>query len=202
MGRVAVEDPIAGTLSYRKLLIGARILGEQADAARAGGQADRPDAAERQRRGGDADGADVGRPRAGDDQLHRRRRQRAGRLQGGAGRHHPHLARLHREGPARRADRGRSQKEVKIVYLDDIRADHHARRQAARLLELQEAAGRSASPTTGRRSCSPRARRARRRAWCCPTATCWPTPRRPRRASTSAARTRCSTCCRCSTRSG
>ena len=56
----------------------------KADAARARGQADRPDAAERQRRRGDADGADVGRPRAGDDQLHRRRRQRAGRLQGGA----------------------------------------------------------------------------------------------------------------------
>ena len=29
MGRVAVEDPISGTLSYRKLLIGARVLGEK-----------------------------------------------------------------------------------------------------------------------------------------------------------------------------
>ena len=29
MGRVAVEDPIAGELSYRKLLMGARILGEK-----------------------------------------------------------------------------------------------------------------------------------------------------------------------------
>jgi acyl-[acyl-carrier-protein]-phospholipid O-acyltransferase/long-chain-fatty-acid--[acyl-carrier-protein] ligase len=29
MGRVAVEDPVAGTLSYRKLLMGARILGEK-----------------------------------------------------------------------------------------------------------------------------------------------------------------------------
>ena len=29
MGRVAVEDPLAGTLSYRKLLMGARILGEK-----------------------------------------------------------------------------------------------------------------------------------------------------------------------------
>jgi len=29
MGRVAVEDPIAGTLTYRKLLMGARILGEK-----------------------------------------------------------------------------------------------------------------------------------------------------------------------------
>jgi acyl-[acyl-carrier-protein]-phospholipid O-acyltransferase/long-chain-fatty-acid--[acyl-carrier-protein] ligase len=29
MGRVAVEDPVSGTLSYRKLLMGARILGEK-----------------------------------------------------------------------------------------------------------------------------------------------------------------------------
>src|SRR5215213_2653783 len=29
MGRVAVEDPVAGTLTYRKLLMGARILGEK-----------------------------------------------------------------------------------------------------------------------------------------------------------------------------
>ncbi len=29
MGRVAVEDPVAGTLTYRKLLTGARILGEK-----------------------------------------------------------------------------------------------------------------------------------------------------------------------------
>src|SRR5205085_143927 len=29
MGRVAVEDPIGGALSYRKLLIGARVLGEK-----------------------------------------------------------------------------------------------------------------------------------------------------------------------------
>ena len=59
-----------------------------------------------------------------------------------------------------------------------------------------------ASRTIRPRSCSPPARRARRRASCCPTATSSPTPRRPRRASTSAAPTRCSTCCRCSTRFG
>ncbi|MEX2034616.1 MAG: acyl-[ACP]--phospholipid O-acyltransferase, partial [Xanthobacteraceae bacterium] len=29
MGRIAVEDPVAGTLSYRKLLMGVRILGEK-----------------------------------------------------------------------------------------------------------------------------------------------------------------------------
>jgi acyl-[acyl-carrier-protein]-phospholipid O-acyltransferase/long-chain-fatty-acid--[acyl-carrier-protein] ligase len=32
MGRLAVEDPVAGKLSYRKLLVGARVLGEKLDA--------------------------------------------------------------------------------------------------------------------------------------------------------------------------
>ena len=54
MGRVAVEDPIAGTLTYRKLLMRRAHPRREADAARARGQADRPDAAERQRRRGDA----------------------------------------------------------------------------------------------------------------------------------------------------
>ena len=116
MGRVAVEDPVAGTLTYRKLLMGARILGEKLMPLAPEGKPIGADAAERQRRRGDADGADVGRPRAGDDQLHRRRRQRAGRLPRGEGRHHPDLARLHREGPARRADRraaeGRSRSSI------------------------------------------------------------------------------------------
>jgi acyl-[acyl-carrier-protein]-phospholipid O-acyltransferase / long-chain-fatty-acid--[acyl-carrier-protein] ligase len=72
MGRVAVEDPLAGALSYRKLLLGMRMLGEKLmPLAPEAGR--RRDAAERQRRGGDAAGADVGGPRAGDDQLHRRR---------------------------------------------------------------------------------------------------------------------------------
>ena len=60
-------------------------------------------------------GADVGGPRAGDDQLHRRRGEYSGRLQGRAARHHRHLARLHREGAsstnlvaAHRARRSRS----------------------------------------------------------------------------------------------
>ena len=54
MGRVAVEDPVAGTLTYRKLLMGARILGEKLMPLAPRGQADRRDAAERQRRRGDA----------------------------------------------------------------------------------------------------------------------------------------------------
>ena len=34
MGRVAVEDPVTGTLTYRKLLAGAAVLGRKLDAAR------------------------------------------------------------------------------------------------------------------------------------------------------------------------
>ena len=54
MGRVAVEDPVAGALTYSKLLLGAARARRQADAARERGQGGRRDAAERQRRGGDA----------------------------------------------------------------------------------------------------------------------------------------------------
>ncbi len=38
MGRVAVEDPVSGTLSYRKLLLGVRILGEKLTPYAAEGQ--------------------------------------------------------------------------------------------------------------------------------------------------------------------
>ena len=39
LGRIAVEDPVTGTLTYRKLLIGAARARRQADAARARGRA-------------------------------------------------------------------------------------------------------------------------------------------------------------------
>ncbi len=53
---------------------------QEADAARRARQAGRRDAAERQRRGGHDLRPDVGRPGAGDDQFHRRRRQYPRRL--------------------------------------------------------------------------------------------------------------------------
>ena len=69
-------------------------------------------------------GADVGRPRAGDDQLHRRRRQRPRRLQGGA-RSTPSSPRAP---SSRRASSTRwstrSRRASSIVYLEDVRADH------------------------------------------------------------------------------
>ena len=132
-------------------------------------------------------GADVGRPRAGDDQLHGRRRQHPRRLQGGA-RSTPSSPRAP---SSRRASSTtwspQLEQEVKIVYLEDVRADRHASATSCAACSAPRSRWSRASPTTGPRSCSPRARRARRRASCCPTATCWPTPRRRRRASTSAA---------------
>ena len=59
-----------------------------------------------------------------------------------------------------------------------------------------------ATPTIRRWCCSPRVRRARRKASCCPTAISSPTRRRRWRGSTPTPTTRCSTCCRCSIRSG
>ena len=56
-------------------------------------------------------------------------------------------------------------------------------------------------PMIGRRFCSPRAWRARPRASCCPIAICWPMLRRLPHGSISVARTNYSTCCRCSIRS-
>ena len=55
MNRVAVEDPVTGRADLQAAA--ARRCGArpQADAAGAGGQGGRRDAAERQRRGGDAD---------------------------------------------------------------------------------------------------------------------------------------------------
>ena len=86
--RVAIEDPVTGALTYKRLLTAVVRARRQADAARARRAADRRDAAERQRRGGDDPRPDVGRPRAGHDQLHRRRVEHPRRLQGGGG-HRP-----------------------------------------------------------------------------------------------------------------
>ncbi len=97
-GRVAIEDPVTGALTYKRLLVGAAILGAKLMPLAARGARHRRHAAERQWRRGHSSGPDVGGPRAGHDQFHRRRGQHPRRLQGRADRHHPHLARLHREG--------------------------------------------------------------------------------------------------------
>jgi acyl-[acyl-carrier-protein]-phospholipid O-acyltransferase/long-chain-fatty-acid--[acyl-carrier-protein] ligase len=62
MGRVAVEDPIAGTLTYRKLLMGARILGEKLMPLAPEGKPIGLMLPNANGGRGDAHGADVGRP--------------------------------------------------------------------------------------------------------------------------------------------
>ena len=174
----------------------------QADAARRGGQARRRDAAQRQRRGGHIVRPDVGRPRAGDDQFHRRRRQYPRRLQGGADRHHRDLARLHRARQARTRSSRRSRRTSSFVYLEDVRA-------TIGILDKLRGMLRSKRPLVPRKpdDCGRHplhlglgGRAEGRRAL--PPQHAGQLPRRPRRASTSAAPTRCSTCCRCSTPSG
>ncbi len=200
--RVAVEDPLVGRADLQAAADRHVGIGAQADAAT--------------RREGralgvmlpNANGAVVtilalmsAGPRAGDDQLHGRRRQYPGRLQGSAARSHRHVARLRRERPAHRAG-GDAQPEREDRLSRGRPRAGHVRRQDHADCSRPTSRWRRATPTTGPRSCSPPVRRACRKASCCLTATCWPTRRRPPRASTSAARTRCSTSCRCSTRSG
>ena len=86
MGRVALEDPTSPALTYRKLLIGARLLGKQFSRLAPGRPADRPDAAQRQWRRRRLSRTAFGQPPAGDDQFHRRPGQYRGRLRGGRGR--------------------------------------------------------------------------------------------------------------------
>jgi hypothetical protein len=77
----------------------------QADADGGGGPRARRHASECQCRRRHRACHDDGGPRAGHDQLHRRRGQYPRRLQGSADRHHHLLTRLHREGPARQPGR-------------------------------------------------------------------------------------------------
>ncbi len=80
---------------------------------------------------------------------------------------------------ARQAGRAARRRQSRFVYLEDVRGDD---RPADKLRALccvgKRPLRRSASPTIRRRSCSPRARKARPRASCCRTATCSPMPRR------------------------
>ena len=156
MGRVAVEDPIAGTLSYRKLLMGARILGEKL----------MPLAPE---------GKPIGvmLPNANGAAVTLMALMSAGRVPAminfTAG-----VANVLAACRAAKMDtiltsrafveKGRLDALIAGLQKEDQDRlsrrhppDHHHDGQAARLLELQEAAGARASPTTGRRCCSPRA---------------------------------------------
>jgi acyl-[acyl-carrier-protein]-phospholipid O-acyltransferase / long-chain-fatty-acid--[acyl-carrier-protein] ligase len=75
--RIAVEDPLSGPLSYRKLLAGANVLG-----ARRAGRSDRRDVAERDWDSGHCSRRNVGGPGSGDDQFHGGQQQHPCRLPG------------------------------------------------------------------------------------------------------------------------
>ena len=125
---------------------------------------------------------DVGRTRAGDDQLHRRPDQLLRRLPGRRGHDDRHLAHLRRQG--RSSDNaGRRARPAGDASSISRMCDNH-RRSPTRLrglMRCQDGRWCSATPTIRPRSCSPPARRERPRASCCPTATCSPMP--PRRAA-------------------
>ena len=70
-GKPAVEDPLGGKLSYKKLILGAQVLGAKLRPIAAGRARGRRAAAERGRRRRDVLRPADDRPRAGDDQLHR-----------------------------------------------------------------------------------------------------------------------------------
>ena len=101
-----IEDVISGALSYRKLFIGARVLGRRFEAVTAPGEAVGlllPNA------NGvvlSLVGLLVGRPGGGDDQLYRRPGQRHRRRAHGGDPHRGLVARLCREGRPRRHRRG------------------------------------------------------------------------------------------------
>src|SRR5262249_37869177 len=112
--------------------------GRQAHAIGAGGPRDRRHAAERERRRRRHSGADDGWPRAGDDQLHRRRGKHPFRLHGSADRHHRFIADFHREGSAAQLGcRDREGGEDRLSRGHP--RPYHARRQAPRPPQCQQA---------------------------------------------------------------
>ena len=135
---------------------------QQAHADGGGGTRRRRHAAERQRRGRHHPRPDDGGARAGHDQFHRRRGEHSRRLQGGAGRYHPHVAHVHREGQAHQPGRGdREQRSGSSISKTFAPASPSATRSAA--CSTPRSRWSRASPTTGPRSCSRRARRACRK---------------------------------------
>ena len=146
---LAIEDPVSGQLTYKRLLMAVVDPRPQADAAGARRPRARRHAADLQWRRGHLVRGDVGRARAGHDQFHRRRRQYSRRLPRRGSRHHPDLAHLRREGPLRSS--GRAAREAAAHRLSGRHPhDHRPARQAARLVDLEQAACSRASPTIGR----------------------------------------------------
>ncbi len=143
---LAVEDPVSGRLSYKRLLIAASILGRKLMPLAPEGRALGVMLPTSNGARGHVVRGHVGGPRAGDDQFHRRCGQYPVRLPRRGSRHHSDLARFRRKGPARqrrRPARRAAAPDLPGRYPPDRRSI----RQAARPVELEEAAGR---PQAGR----------------------------------------------------
>ena len=117
--RIALEDPVTGKLSYRKIADRRPRVGRQVHAACGRGRGGRRHAAQRQWRGRDVARHDVGGPRAGDDQFHRRRRQYPRRLHRRRGRERSSPRAPSSRGQARQAGR-RARREVSASSISRI----------------------------------------------------------------------------------
>jgi acyl-[acyl-carrier-protein]-phospholipid O-acyltransferase/long-chain-fatty-acid--[acyl-carrier-protein] ligase len=183
--RVAVEDPVTGKLSYRKLLVGARVLAVKFEPL-----------------AGEGEAVGVMLPNANGAAATLLGMMSAGRVPaminftaGVANIEAACTAAEVRTIVTSRGfvERARLQKlvdalaeTVRIAYLEDLRGT----------VSVVAALSCRAKPTIRPRSCSPPARRARQRVSCSPIEICCAMRPRPRRASTLAAPTRCSTHCR------
>ncbi len=142
------------------------------------------DAAQRQRRRGDAVRAAGVRAGAGDAELLRRAGWHAGGLHRRRRVHRALVPRLHREGQAGRHGGAHGGLGPLRLAGGPARRVRPARQSSAVGWTHAAPPGCPAPgwrPTARRRSCSPPAPKARRRAWCSATATSWPTSRRRRR---------------------
>ncbi len=170
-GKPAIEDPLGTKLSYKKLILGAQVLGRKIAPLAPEGAAVGvllPNAA----------GVavtffalqSIGRV-AGDAQLLGRRAEHDLRVPGGEGGRGADLARLRREGEARRRGGEARRPSCRSSTWKTSRR-RSARRTSSRVCGRAPRRSRSASPTIRRRSCSRRVRRGRQKASSCRTETC------------------------------
>ena len=131
LSRIALEDPTSPALSYRDLLIGARILGAKLMPLAPAGQSIGLMLPNANAAGAAFLGADFGQPATGDDQFLRRAGQRPFGLRGGAGRTIV-TSRAFIEKAKLRNLVERVGAEVAFLYLEDLRSDISTARQATR----------------------------------------------------------------------
>ena len=184
--KVALEDLERQPITFGRLVLGSLVLGRKLAGLTKRARACRRAAAERAGDRRHPVRAQRLRARSGLPELHGRPQEPEGRLRAGRDRDHRHLAPLRRAGQARRrrsrlsgrgaGSSGSRMSARSITSLDKLRGLVEFLDRAARPCR-REASG----PTIRPSCCSPRARRACRRASCCRTPISWPTPIRSRR---------------------